>query len=73
MGEPKGSPVGDPVTPTLYVSPPMIGVGGGDLHNHQLQNIVFSGAQNTSKAESTPDSYVVFLCPEFLVYDRACG
>lgn len=35
--------------------------------------IVISGAQNTSKAVSTPDSHVVFLCPEFLVYDRACG
>ncbi|EEE1025796.1 hypothetical protein B6171_005306 [Salmonella enterica subsp. enterica serovar Miami] len=35
--------------------------------------IVTQGAQNTSKAVSTPDSHVVFLCPEFLVYDRACG
>ncbi|EAW9078574.1 Bro-N domain-containing protein [Salmonella enterica] len=35
--------------------------------------IVICGAQNTSKAVSTPDSHVVFLCPEFLVYDRACG
>ncbi|GAB7117515.1 hypothetical protein JCM6977_44340 [Salmonella enterica subsp. enterica] len=35
MGEPKGSPVGDLVTPTLYVSPPNpIGVGGGDKQNN---------------------------------------
>ncbi|EFR3507109.1 ash family protein [Salmonella enterica] len=35
VGEPKGSPVGDPVTPTLHVSPPNpIGVGGGDKQNN---------------------------------------
>ncbi|EPZ4656157.1 hypothetical protein ACXN2E_004101, partial [Shigella sonnei] len=72
MGELKSSPVGFPVVPTLCVSPPddwnltVLTVSG-------LQFTFPRGAQNTSKAVSTPDSHVVFLCPEFLVYDRVCG
>lgn len=31
VGEPKGSPDGRPVTPTLHSSPPLIGVSGGEL------------------------------------------
>ncbi|EKD9933117.1 hypothetical protein OS580_004160 [Escherichia coli] len=30
VGEPKGSPEGRPVTPTLHSSPPLIGVSRGE-------------------------------------------
>ncbi|VVJ77883.1 KilA-N domain [Klebsiella pneumoniae] len=41
VGEPKGSPAGRPVTPTLHSSPPLIGVGGGEL-NHLPEGVIMA-------------------------------